>query len=188
MAGPQRLRITGRNGAGKTTLLNAIVAKATDAPAKAVGPVRHYDVAYALADVGYMRQRIELDDDRTVLETVAKANPSASNQDLRDQLAQLLFQQDKVNARVGDLSGGERFRVECARILLRDPAPTLLLLDEPTNNLDLTTVEWLVSVLNSFEGALIVVSHDEGFCARICIDTDLALERARENPTGTAAH
>lgn len=186
LAGPERLRLTGRNGAGKTTLLNAIAAEATGETSETVGPVRHYDVAYALADVGYVRQRIELDDDRTVLETVAAANPSASDQELRDQLAQLLFQKNEVNARIGDLSGGERFRVECARILLREPAPKLLLLDEPTNDLDLATVEWLVSVLNRFEGALIIVSHDEHFCARIGIDTILPLERGRNAPAGSS--
>ena len=73
------------------------------------------------------------------------------------------------------LSGGERFRVALARLLLADPPAQLLVLDEPTNNLDITSVEQLAEALDAYRGALIVVSHDFGFLRRIGIDTVLEL-------------
>jgi len=83
-----------------------------------------------------LAQRITLDPQLTLLETVQRANPGASEQHLRDQLARLLFRRESVHQRIGDLSGGERFRVAVAQVLLADPVPQLLILDEPTNGLD----------------------------------------------------
>ena len=91
-------------------------------------------------------------------------------------MARLLFRRDTVFAKVRTLSGGERFRVALARILLSAPAPRLLVLDEPTNNLDMGTVDWLVNALGGFRGALLVVSHDEDFLDRIRIDRTVPLD------------
>ena len=99
----------------------------------------------------------------TLLETVQRANPGASEQHLRDQLARLLFRRESVHHKTSELSGGERFRAAVAQVLLADPVPQLLMLDEPTNNLDISSVDWLVQALEAYTGALIVVSHDEDF-------------------------
>ena len=72
------------------------------------------------------------------------------------------------------LSGGERFRVALARLLLADPPPQLLILDEPTNNLDLETVDQLLDALHSYRGAVLVVSHDDAFLRRL--KPDLVVE------------
>ena len=173
LTGPEHLRIMGANGSGKTVLLNAI-AHANDPDYRSPVPPA-YRVLYRLDNAAYLPQRITLDPERTLLETVQRANPGASEQHLRDQLARLLFRRESVHQHIGDLSGGERFRAALATVLLTDPVPQLLLLDEPTNNLDISSVDWLVQALDTYTGALIIVSHDEDFCERIRIDRTLSL-------------
>jgi ATPase subunit of ABC transporter with duplicated ATPase domains len=87
--------------------------------------------------------------------------------DVRAQLARFLVRGDAVLQPAGSLSGGERFRVTLACLLLADPPPQLLLLDEPTNNLDLDSVAQLTDALAGYRGALIVASHDRPFLADI---------------------
>ena len=172
LSGPEHLRITGANGSGKTTLLEAI-AHAKDLEYHS--PVQPaYRVDYCL-EGAYIPQRITLDPQLTLLQSVQRANPGVSEQHLRDQLARLLFRRESVHHKTGELSGGERFRAAVAQVLLADPMPQLLMLDEPTNNLDISSVDWLVQALDAYTGALIVVSHDEDFCRRIRIDRTLTL-------------
>ena len=173
LTGPEHMRITGANGSGKTVLLKAI-AHADDPDYRSPVPPA-YRVLYRLDNAAYLPQRITLDPERTLLETVQRANPGASEQHLRDQLARLLFRRESVHQHIGELSGGERFRAALATVLLTDPVPQLLLLDEPTNNLDISSVDWLVQALDTYTGALIIVSHDEDFCERIRIDRTLSL-------------
>ena len=172
LSGPEHLHITGANGSGKTTLLNAI---AHAGEADYLSPVQPaYRVDYCI-EGAYIPQRITLDPELTLLQSVQRANPGVSEQYLRDQLARLLFRRESVHHKTGELSGGERFRAAVAQVLLADPVPQLLMLDEPTNNLDISSVDWLVQALKAYTGALIVVSHDEDFCRRIRIDRTLAL-------------
>ena len=172
LSGPEHLRITGANGSGKTTLLNTI---AHAGNADYLSPVQPaYRVDYCI-EGAYIPQRIALDPELTLLQSVQRANLGVSEQHLRDQLARLLFRRESVHHKTGELSGGERFRAAVAQVLLADPVPQLLMLDEPTNNLDISSVDWLVQVLEAYTGALILVSHDEDFCRRIRIDRTLAL-------------
>lgn len=172
LSGPEHLRITGANGSGKTTLLEAIAHAKDPEYRSPVQPA--YRVDYCI-EGAYIPQRISLDPQLTLLQSVQRANPGVSEQHLRDQLARLLFRRESVHHKTGELSGGERFRAAVAQVLLADPVPQLLMLDEPTNNLDISSVDWLVQALEAYTGALIVVSHDEDFCRRIRIDRTLAL-------------
>lgn len=173
--GPERVALIGRNGAGKTTLLERLVSGA--APDSGDEARERPELrAEALTDrIGYLPQRVDgLDEGLSVFANVAAAAPQVPEKELRNRLARFLIRGGTTDRPVSALSGGERFRVALARLLLTDPAPHLVVLDEPTNNLDLDTVDQLVEALRAYRGAVLVVSHDDAFLARL--DLDLTLE------------
>ena len=193
--GPERVAIVGPNGAGKTTLLERLVrgASASDVRDSVSTPATAAEET-AISDgdelrhsprlncerhtdrIGYLPQRVDgLEDAASVLENVRAAAPDVPVAELRNRLARFLIRGDAVERPVAGLSGGERFRVALARLLLADPAPQLLVLDEPTNNLDLDTVDGLVAALAAYRGAVLVVSHDDAFLARLGLDLRLEL-------------
>lgn len=171
LQGPERVRLTGRNGSGKTTLLREVMGKAVHT----TGVEPAYTCTYRVLNTGYLPQSINLPPEKSMMQLVAEANPVLTEQEVRDQLARLLFKRDRVHLPVGALSGGERFRVALACELLAAPAPQLLILDEPTNNLDISTVSWLVQTLNAYRGALLLVSHDESFCPQLGLTSTIKL-------------
>ena len=120
-----------------------------------------------------------------MIENVADAAPSIPEKELRNRLARFLIRGGTADRPVASLSGGERFRVALAKVLLADPAPHLVVLDEPTNNLDLDTVDQLVEALRAYRGAVLVVSHDDAFLARL--DLDLTLELDADGRLGDVA-
>ncbi|QIX26134.1 ABC-F family ATP-binding cassette domain-containing protein [Nocardioides sp. JQ2195] len=153
LRGPERIAVVGANGSGKTTLLNTIT-----------GAVEAEGLLEVKVPIGMLDQRLDtLDDSLTVFENVKQRAPHADDNEVRARLARFLFRGAKGDQLVGTLSGGERFRATLAAVLLAEPAPQLLLLDEPTNNLDFSSYDALVSALASYRGALMVVSHDQGF-------------------------
>ncbi|MDT0180767.1 ATP-binding cassette domain-containing protein [Microbacterium sp. ARD31] len=130
--------------------------------------------------VGYLSQRVDgLDEAASVLANVRAGAPGVGDAELRNRLARFLIRGDTVLRPVSALSGGERFRVALARLLLADPAPHLVVLDEPTNNLDLDTVDQLVDAVSAYRGAVLVVSHDDVFLDRIRPDLTLELRDGR---------
>ncbi|WP_455710040.1 ATP-binding cassette domain-containing protein [Nocardiopsis dassonvillei] len=169
--GPERVALVGPNGAGKSTLLQQLVHGGDPVPGRAHGTL--------LTDrVGYLPQRLDgLDDAASALENVRAVAPGTPPGEVRNQLARLLLRGDGVDRPVATLSGGERFRVCLATLLLAEPPAQLLVLDEPTNNLDTSSVEQLAEALDAYRGALLVVSHDHGFLRRIGIDTVLEIDR-----------
>ncbi|MFF8641480.1 ABC-F family ATP-binding cassette domain-containing protein [Streptomyces sp. NPDC015345] len=167
LRGPERIALIGRNGAGKTTLLRTIAGELQPVSGEALAHV----------PLRFLPQRLDvLDDDRTVVENVAAYAPDASNNRVRARLARFLFKGVKADQRAATLSGGERFRAALAALLLAEPAPQLLMLDEPTNNLDMASVKQLSTALESYQGALIVASHDLPFLESIGITRWLLLD------------
>jgi ATP-binding cassette subfamily F protein 3 len=147
-----RIGILGVNGAGKSTLVKSIVGDLLPV----AGQIRRSPATA----IGYFAQhQLEgLDPDESPLEQLRRIAPDRGDQELRAFLGGYRFGAELVSAPVGRLSGGERAR--CALALLAWRRPNLLIMDEPTNHLDMPTREALTVALSSFEGALIVVSHD----------------------------
>ncbi|MCG3751667.1 ribosomal protection-like ABC-F family protein [Amycolatopsis sp. Poz14] len=166
--GPERIALTGPNGVGKSTLLRLMQGELTpDA-----GEISRVD-----GRIAYLSQRLDLlDSERTVAENLAAAAPEMLPADRMNLLARFLFRGARAHLPVGVLSGGERLRATLACVLFAEPAPQLLLLDEPTNNLDLVSAGQLESALNAYQGAFVVVSHDERFLAEIGVGRWLRLD------------
>lgn len=108
-----------------------------------------------------------LDDGLSVFGNAKTLAPEASDNEVRASLARFLFRGSKADQLVGSLSGGELLRATLACMMLADPPPQLLLLDEPTNNLDLAGIQRLGEALASYQGALIVATHDVAFLDEI---------------------
>ncbi|WP_409185703.1 ribosomal protection-like ABC-F family protein [Amycolatopsis sp. VS8301801F10] len=177
--GPERIALTGPNGVGKSTLLRLM--HGTLAPDAG-------EISRADGRIAYLSQRLDLlDSERTVAENLADAAPEMLPADRMNLLARFLFRGARAHLPVGVLSGGERLRATLACVLFAEPAPQLLLLDEPTNNLDLVSAGQLESALNAYQGAFVVVSHDERFLAEIGVDRWLRLENGQLRETAGIA-
>ncbi|MBM0255862.1 ribosomal protection-like ABC-F family protein [Micromonospora sp. 4G55] len=174
--GPERIALTGPNGAGKSTLLRLVHGDLESDG----GRVRRAD-----GRIAYLSQRLDLLDlDRTVAENLAAFAPGTPEAERMNLLARFLFRGSRIHLPVGVLSGGERLRATLVCVLCAEPAPQLLLLDEPTNNLDLVSVAQLESALGAYQGAFVVVSHDQRFLTEIGVDRWLRLAGGELRETG----
>ena len=178
--GPERIALTGPNGAGKSTLLRLVTGELEPEG----GTAARVDGRVG-GRVAYLSQRLDLLDlDHTVAENLAAFAPGMPEAQRMHLLARFLFRGSRIHLPVAALSGGERLRATLACVLYAEPAPQLLLLDEPTNNLDLVSVDQLETALNAYEGAFVVVSHDERFLREIRVDRWLRLSEGRLLETG----
>jgi ATPase subunit of ABC transporter with duplicated ATPase domains len=169
IVGPERLAITGPNGSGKTTLL-ALITGQLEAWSGRLDVLTHF----ALLD-----QRVSLlDPALSIRDNFLRLNPQADENACRAALARFMFRADAALQIVSTLSGGQMLRAGLACVLGSDPPP-LLILDEPTNHLDIDSIEAVEAGLHAYDGALLVVSHDEAFLQAIGITRRLELRTAR---------
>ncbi|QNG17878.1 ABC-F family ATP-binding cassette domain-containing protein [Rhodococcus triatomae] len=162
----ERVGLVGVNGSGKTTLLRAL--------AGATSPVAGRRIQGQTVHIGWLRQ--ELDDLPTDMRVLDAVKDVAERITLGDkemsagQLAERLgFTPARQRTPVGDLSGGERRRLQLTRVLMAEP--NVLLLDEPTNDLDIDTLQQLEDLLDGWAGTLVVISHDRYLIERIADST-----------------
>jgi len=159
----EKIAVIGRNGAGKTTLLKSLIRNATgfiDAPDQAF-LIDSGEVTWGHeVTVGYFAQdhRDSIPDGISVIEWLHSFDPSASQEELRGLLGQMLFSGDDALKRTDALSGGEAARIIFCRLMLQKP--NFLILDEPTNHLDLESINALNIALQRYPGTLLLVTHD----------------------------
>jgi len=168
-----RVVVLGLNGAGKTTLLRLLAG------------VEQPDLGELVPGhglkIGYFAQEHDtIDDSATVWENIRHAAPDAGEQDLRGLLGAFMFTGPQLEQPAGTLSGGEKTRLALAGLV--SSAANVLLLDEPTNNLDPVSREQVLDALRSYEGAVVLVTHDPG--AAEALDP----ERVILLPDGTEDH
>jgi ATPase subunit of ABC transporter with duplicated ATPase domains len=166
MTGPERVAVTGPNGSGKTTLLALIAGEL--APWR--GQVLRF-TPFAMLD----QRAAQLDPTLSIRDNFRRLNPGAGENACRAALARFRFRADAALQRAGDLSGGQMLRAGLACALGAAAPPPLLMLDEPTNHLDLDSMEALEAGLRAYDGALLVVSHDERFLEAIGVTRRLEL-------------
>ena len=143
--------LIGPNGAGKSTFLKMILGQ--------LQPLAGKVILGASLHVGYFAQAHEgLDPEKTVLDEILTQSPGMLPYQGRDYLGKYLFSGDDAFKKVSMLSGGERGRLALAKLSLQDT--NLLLLDEPTNHLDISSQEVLQSVLDAYQGTILLVTHD----------------------------
>ena len=151
----EKVALVGRNGEGKTTLMRVIM--------KELEPISGEAKTGHNVNIGYYAQNQEdiLDKQDTVFETLDRIAVGDIRTKLRDILAAFLFKGEDIDKKVAVLSGGERARLAMAKLMLKPY--NLLALDEPTNHMDIRSKDILKQALKSYDGTLIIVSHDRDF-------------------------
>lgn len=166
ITGPERVAVTGPNGSGKTTLL-ALIAGTLQSGA---GSVR------TLTPFAMLDQRVGiLDPTLSIRDNFRHINPEEDENTCRASLARFMFRADAALQIVSTLSGGQLLRAGLACVLGGPAPPPFLILDEPTNHLDIDSIEAVEAGLRAYDGALLVVSHDEAFLEAVGISRRLRL-------------
>jgi ATPase subunit of ABC transporter with duplicated ATPase domains len=153
--GPEHIAIIGKNGSGKTTLIKLIIGELCP---------KSGNIAIGIAKVNYLDQHATLlNPGLSILNNFKNFNPDINDTDAHLYLAQFLFRNISALKLVKNLSGGEKLRALLACILMAKNPPQLLILDEPTNHLDLESIVNIESALKYYQGAIIIISHDQQF-------------------------
>ena len=173
ITGPERIAVTGPNGSGKTTLLALVTGQLLPWSGS----------ARVMTDFAVLDQQMSLLDARaSIRDNFRRLNPAADENACRATLARFMFRAEAALQIVSGLSGGQLLRAGLACVLGGTRPPALLILDEPTNHLDIRSIEAVEAGLRAYDGALLVVSHDEAFLETIGISRRLELQRVPRNP------
>lgn len=165
--GPERVAITGPNGSGKSTLLKAI---------NGLLPHKSGEMHLGIERSAFLQQRmIGFEPQTRLVDLFLHQNPAQTPNQARAALAKFGFRSRAAETQLGHLSGGERLRASLAIALMSAEPPQLLMLDEPTNHMDLESIETLERALISYDGALLVTSHDRWFLEAIGIEREIEL-------------
>lgn len=170
-----RVVVLGLNGAGKTTLLRVLAQVETPDTGEVV-PGHGLRLGY------YAQEHETLDPDTSVLANLVASSETLSEQEARNVLGSFLFSGDTVSQPAGTLSGGEKTRLALAMLVVS--GANVLLLDEPTNNLDPASREEILGALAEYEGAVVLVTHDEGAVTALSPERVLLLPDGDEDMWG----
>jgi ATPase subunit of ABC transporter with duplicated ATPase domains len=165
----EKIALMGRNGAGKTTLVNALLANSPTIPDSELRKTSGYSGSFIdsgkviwghEAAVGYFAQdhKALIQPGMTVFEWLHQWDPSASHEEIRGLLGQMLFAREDGNKKTDVLSGGEAARILFCKLMLQKP--NVLVFDEPTNHLDLESINALNIALQRYQGTVLLVTHD----------------------------
>jgi len=169
MVGPERVAIRGRNGSGKSTFLGLVAGRLT--------PWRGYATVHV--PFSYLDQSVSiLAPNLTIAENFRRLNSLQNDQASRAALARFQFKADDADRPVATLSGGHLLRAGLACVLGGARPPSLLILDEPTNHLDMDSIAAVEAGLCAFDGALLIVSHDQAFLDAIGISRHIEIDAA----------
>lgn len=167
ITGPERIALIGDNGCGKSTLIRLI--RGLIAPVKG-------KIEYHVKPVRILDQQCDfLIPSLNLVENFQQLNENITIQDAYTALASMQFRNTDAEKKVIHLSGGERIRAGLAISLLSNIPPQLIILDEPTNHLDLRSIKAIEAVLSAYQGAMIVISHDNNFLNNIRITRRVCL-------------
>ena len=166
----ERIALMGRNGVGKTTMVNLLLSKSPTVPEEELRKTSGYDGSFLTAgtvvwgheaSVGYFAQdhKALIQPGMTAFEWLHQWDPSASHEEIRGLLGQMLFPREDGDKKTEILSGGEAARLIFCKLMLQKP--NVLVLDEPTNHLDLESINALNISLQKYQGTVLLVTHDE---------------------------
>lgn len=166
LTGPERIAVTGGNGCGKTTFLSLVT-----------GGLRPWSgSARIMTDFALLDQQLAiLDRSLSIRDNFQNLNPDSDENTCRAALARFMFRSDSAMQTVSSLSGGELLRAALACVIGGQRPPQLLILDEPTNHLDIVSMEAVEAGLRAYDGALLIISHDEAFLEAIGISRRICL-------------